>query len=421
MGTVYQAYDPYMQRDVAIKVTDPKSFDDTRLRRRLVELFFTEAQIYGILHHRNILPVFDAGEEGDLYYLVMEYIENSRTLLPYCRPDNFLPVPKVLEILYQCCKGLQYAHSRNIIHLDIKPGNIMLTADDRVKLADFGLSRIMHPDTESLNLENILGTPTHLSPERLLKEPVNRQADIYSLGVIMYALLTGRRPFSGQNVDELLNQILHADLPPLRQFRPDLPDLLEPIVRKALARNVRDRYQTAAEMAEDLNAFHKKILHAVMTTDINLREKIDRLGTLSFFRDFFEIELTEVVNVSEWQEYGAGQMILTEGDLDESFYVIVEGEVSVLVGGAPVSTLGADDCFGEMAYTSKRPRTIGIRALSDVTVLKINNELLEKISVYCQLKFTKVFLNTLIARLSGRNRRLLDERAAAAPESRSRP
>jgi serine/threonine protein kinase len=409
VATVYHAYDPYMLRNVAIKVTDPRSLSDDKIRRRLVELFFTEAKIYGMLHHRNILPVYDAGKDGDLYYLVMEYIEDSKTLRHYCQPDNLLPIPKAVEILYQCCKGLQYAHSRNVVHLDIKPGNIMLTPDDQVKLADFGLAKILHPDTDRLYLSNILGTPTHISPERLRREPVNLQTDIYSLGVVMYIILTGHRPFSSPDLPTLLHQILHDEPPLLRHYRPDVPDLLEPIVKRALAKELKDRYPRVSDMAADLNAIHKKIVHAVGTTDIGTREKLDRLARLSFFRDFFEIELSEVVNASDWLEYAAGEMILTEGDLDESFYVIIEGAVSVLVDGNSITALREGDCFGEMAYVVKRPRTVSIQSATDVVVLKISNELLEKTSVYCQLKFTKVFLNTLIERLSTAGRKLSDK------------
>jgi serine/threonine protein kinase len=400
MGTVYKAYDPYMQRTVAIKAADPQSLSDDKIRRRLVELFFTEAQIYGMLHHRNILPVYDAGEDGDVYYLVMEYIEESRTLLHYSRPDNLLQVPQVVEILFQCCKGLQYAHSRKVIHLDIKPGNIMLTPDNRVKLADFGLAQILHRDAGYLHLENILGTPTYIAPERLLQEPVNHQADIYSLGAVMYCLLTGHPPFSAPDLNALLMRILNDDPPLLKQYRPDVPALLEPIVKRAMARDVKDRYPSAADMAADLNAFHKKIVHAVVTSDVGMREKLDRLAILPFFKDFFEIELSEVVTVSEWLEYASGRMILTEGDLDDSFYVIVEGDVSVLVAGNAGAVLKAGDCFGEMAYVARRPRTVSILSATDSVVLKISQESLEKASVFCQLKFTKMFLNTLIRRLS---------------------
>jgi serine/threonine protein kinase len=395
MGTVYRAYDPYMKRNVAIKVTDPKSLADENIRQRLVELFFTEAQIYGLLDHRNILPVYDAGQDGDLHYLVMEYIENSRTLHPYCTPGNLLPVPKAVELLYQCCKGLQYAHSRSVIHLDIKPGNIMLTPDDTVRLADFGLAKILHPDTDYLRLDHILGTPTHISPERLRREPVNHQADIYSLGVVMFGLLTGHRPFSSKNLRQLIGKILEDEAPLLRQYRSDVPDILEPIVKKAMAKNVKDRYRSAADMARDLNAIRKKLVHAVVTTDIGTREKLERLKKLRFFRDFFEIELSEVINAGEWLEYSTGQMIISEGDLDDSFYVIIDGGVSVSMGRQVIAALRAGGCFGEMAYISKRPRIASVRAKSDTTVLKISNEMLESISVYCQLKFTKVFLNTL--------------------------
>lgn len=403
MGTVYRAFDPYMQRYVAIKVTDPKSFSDDKLRQRLVEFFFAEAQIYGMLDHRNILPVYDAGEAGNLYYLVMEYVEGSRTVLNHCQPHSLLPIPAVVPILYQCCKGLEYAHSHNVLHLDIKPGNIMLTPDDRVKLADFGLARIMHPNTELLYLEKLIGTPSHVSPERLLKKAVGPQADIYSLGVVMYALLTGYRPFSSPDLKELLKKILHSTPPPLKQFRHDLPDVLEEIVGRALARNTKDRYTSAGEMASDLNAFQKKCLHDVVTSDIGVREKLDRLARVSFFKDFFETELMEVVVAGEWLEYGTYQIILTEGNLDEAFYVVIDGMASVLVNGKIITSLRPGDCFGEMAYVAKRPRSATIQAKTSVTVLKINKEVLATLSVYCQLKFSKVFLNTLIARLSASN------------------
>ena len=403
MSTVYRAYDPYMQRYVAIKVTDPNSLTDEKVRRRLVQFFFAEAQVYGMLDHRNILPVYDAGEDENRYYLVMEYIENSRTILNHCQPNNLLPVQTAVAILYQCCKGLQYAHSHNVLHLDIKPSNIMLTPDDRVKLADFGLAKIMHPDTDSLYLENLVGTPSHISPEQLLKKPVNPQADVYSLGVVMFSLLTGYRPFTSPDLKELLKKVLYSETPLLKEHRPDLPDALQAIVSRALAKDIKDRYAGAGDMAADLNSFHKKSIHAVVTSDIGMREKLDRLTRVPFFRDFFETELSEVVAAGEWLEYAEGQMILTEGDLDESFYVMVDGAVSVLVNGRFITALRTGDCFGEMAYVAKRTRDASIQAKTSVTVLKINKEVLEAISVYCQLKFSKVFLNTLIARLATHN------------------
>jgi CRP-like cAMP-binding protein len=236
---------------------------------------------------------------------------------------------------------------------------------------------------------------------------VNHQADIYSLGVVMFGLLTGHRPFVSKDLHDLLNQITENEAPALRQYRPDIPDLLEPIVKKALAKDIKDRYQNASDMGANLNAIHKKLVHAVVITDVGMREKLERLKKLRFFKDFFEIELSEVINASEWLEYSAGQVIISEEDLDDSFYVVVTGEVSVMVEGKFITELRAGDCFGEMAYISKRPRTAGIEASSDVTALKVNNAMLESVSVYCQLKFTKVFLNTLLARLSGINRKLV--------------
>lgn len=406
MAAVYQAYDPYMARTVAVKITDPRSLSDDTVRGRLMELFFTEAKIYGMLDHRNILPVYDAGEaDGNLYYLVMEYIEDSRTLLRYCKPDSLLPVPAAIEILFQCCKGLQYAHSRKVIHLDIKPNNIMLTPEHQVKIADFGLAKILHPDAEHLRLEHIQGTPTHISPERLRKEQVNHQSDIYSLGVVMYFLLTGRLPFTNPDLAELVRMILRDEPPPLKRYRPELPDEAEAIVRMAMAKNIGNRYQSAGDMAADLNSLHQQLVHSDVTVDIGSREKLSSLRKLSFFGNFFERELLEVIGMSAWLEFDPGRLILGEGELDESFYVIVKGRATVHeASGQTLCTLGPGDCFGEMAYIARRPRTVDIRSLDSITVLKISNELLEKTSVYCQLKFTKAFLDTLIRRLSGDRR-----------------
>ncbi len=402
MATVYQADDPYMARTVAIKVTDPRSLSDNVTRRRLIDLFFAEAKIYGLLDHRNILPVYDAGQDGERYYLVMEYIEDSRTLLPYCKPANLLPVPTAIEILHQCCKGLHYAHSRNVIHLDVKPNNIMLTPDDRVKLADFGLARILHPDADHLYLEHIQGTPTHISPERLRQEPVNHQSDIYSLGVVMFFLLTGHLPFKSPDLKELIKMILRDDPPALTHFRAEIPAEAESIVRRAMARELRDRYPDAGEMAADLNALHRKLAHIAVTAEVGAQEKLATLKKLSFFGRFFESELLEVVGVSEWLEFGPDELILGEGELDESFYVIVQGTAAVVLSGGSIpATLRTGDCFGEMAYVPRRPRAVSIRSVTSATVLRIGTELLEKVSVYCQLKFTKAFLDTLIRRLSG--------------------
>ncbi len=403
MATVYQAYDPFMQRQVALKVTDPLALSDDHVRRRLVELFFAEAQIYGMLHHRNILPVYDAGEDGDLYYLVMEYIEDSESLLRFCEPDALLPIPQVVDILYQCCKGLQYAHGQGVIHLDIKPANIMLAAGGRVKLADFGLARILHEDTDHLALENIRGTPTHIAPERLRREPVNHQADIYSLGVVMYCLLTGQRPFMAPDLRGLIDQVLHADPAPLAHWRSDVPEPFERIVRRAMARDPRMRYASAAEMAADLHVWYERTANAVAPADTGTQERVRGLAALPFFRDFFETELTEVVNAGEWREIEAGHEVLAEGGLDEAFYVIVNGEASVLLGDTVVNTLITGDCFGEMPGAA-RPRATAIRAESELEVLKVCNDSLEKTSVYCRLKFTKAFLNTLLERLSHADR-----------------
>src|SRR6056297_1068801 len=204
-GTVYLSHDPFYGRDVAIKLYKELSGEDDGELRAARKMFFNEAQMVGRLQHPNILPIFDAGEEDGRYYVVMEHVHGARTLSAYCRPDNLLPTDEVVRVVFSAVRAMHYAHARGIVHRDIKPSNIMLTMDNEVRIIDFGIA--LWNDTEVSVIRGVAGSPSYMSPEQVKAEEISAVSDLYALGVVMYELLTGRRPFKASNLAKLLHQI----------------------------------------------------------------------------------------------------------------------------------------------------------------------------------------------------------------------
>jgi serine/threonine protein kinase len=393
-GVVYLSHDPYYRRDVAIKVYNLESHDEDRARVTR-KMFLSEAHMVGMLQHPNILPIFDAGEENGHYYIVTEHVHGARTLSAYCKPDNLLPVDDVVEVMYKCAKALHYAHSRGVIHRDIKPSNIMLTQANDVRIIDFGIALVA--DSEISRIEGIAGSPSYMSPEQVQSLEITNRSDLYSLGAVLYEMLTGFRPFRGGNLSKLLHQIVYATAQPIHALRPDIPEVLETSVAKALQKDPAKRYRNGLELAADLTRVHQALRDG--TSKLDRQEQFSILRTLKFFHDFSQSEILEVLRASTWQDYELGEEIVKEGEMDDRFYVIVSGSVAVMRNGNPVGQLDAGDCFGETSYVRGAKRQATIKALSGVTLMKVSSTLLEQSSAACQLRFNKVFLRSLISRL----------------------
>lgn len=398
-GNVYLSHDNYFGRDVAIKVYDIAPDADPQRSKIARKMFFNEAQMVGMLQHPNILPIFDAGEENDQYYVVMEHVQGARTLTAYCRPDNLLRTDDVVEIIYKCAKALHYAHKRGVIHRDIKPSNVMLTTDNDVRVIDFGIAILR--DADISRIEGIAGSPSYMSPEQIQSAEIAPSSDIYSLGAVMYELLTGFRPFRASTLSRLLNQIVYATPPPIHQLRHDVPEELEEVVAIALQKEPAKRFASAGELAARLTRVYQGLRQAY--SRIDNQEHFAILRKLSFFHDFSQTEIREVQRASEWREYEAGDEIVREGEMDDRFYVIVSGRVVVESNGVALGELGGGDCFGETSYVADVKRTATIRAGESVIILSVSATLLEQVSSACQLRFNKVFLRSLIRRLQGPN------------------
>ncbi|MBI4692780.1 MAG: protein kinase [Gammaproteobacteria bacterium] len=397
MGVVYQAYDPYIDRPVAVKVAMADALKDREQGERFRKMFFNEAHTAGMLRHPNILDIFDAGVDDDKCYIVMELVENGDTLRTFCRAENLLTLNKATEIIFHCAKALDYAHRQGVIHRDIKPSNILLTQDMDVKIADFSIAHINRTDLTQTMPMGFVGSPRYMSPEQIQEDTITSQTDLFSLGIVAYELLTGKHPFGGESFSSLIHRVINEEPTPLATFRSDLPPILEKIVFKALEKRPERRYRMGIDLASDLSMAFTHL--ARPQEEISAQEKFAYVKQLDFFRGFPDSEIWEIIRASVWQDIGPEQLIIREGDVDDSFYIISAGNVVVTKQGTPIGRLREGDCFGEMGFLNKIRRTATIRADGPVSLLKVNATLIEQVSQECQLRFCRVFLRVLTERL----------------------
>lgn len=250
MGAVYLGKDPKISRVVAIKTMAlSQEFEDDELEE-VKERFFREAETAGRLNHPNIVTIFDAGDEHDLAYIAMEFLKGSDLAL-YIKKDKLLPVTKVLALLRQAADGLGYAHEFNVVHRDIKPANIMWDPEsDSLKITDFGIARIT--DSSKTKTGMVLGTPSYMSPEQLAGKKVTGQSDLFSLGVMLFQMVTGRLPFVGDSMAALMFKITNEEAPAPESINPAVPRCVSFVIKKALQKDITKRYQTGKQMADDL-------------------------------------------------------------------------------------------------------------------------------------------------------------------------
>ncbi len=396
-GRVFLSHDPYYGRDVAIKLYNVESEDDQENSQVNRKMFFNEAQMVGRLQHANILPIYDAGEENGKYYVVSEHVHGARTLAAYTKPDNLLRIDDVVEIVFKCAKALHYAHGRGVIHRDIKPSNIMLTLDNDVRIIDFGIAIVN--DSDVSQIKGIAGSPSYMSPEQVQSAELTHSSDVYSLGAVMYELLTGFRPFRANNLGKLLHQIIYATPAPIHTLRSEIPEALEDVVVRALQKPTEHRFANGLDLAGALTDVYKQLRS--QRERIDKQEQFDLLRRLRFFHDFSHAEIWEILRASDWQDYQAGEEIVREGEMDDRFYIIVNGAVSVESGGNAMGMLAEGDCFGETSYVRGARRMATIRAEGNVTLVRVSSTLMEQVSSACQLLFNRVFLRSLVERLQG--------------------
>jgi len=255
MGVVYKAMDSVLERVVAVKTVNMALEHDHA--DKYEARFYQEARAAGGLNHPNIVTVYDAGKAGDVVYMAMEYIEGVelRTLIGEGRP---LAVAQALSIAAQVAEGLAYAHERGVVHRDIKPANIMVVANGPVKITDFGIAR-MRASADLTQTGVMLGSPKYMSPEQVIGKRADHRSDVFSLGVILYEMLCGAAPFNGENVTALMYQIVNFAPPAPSAINAGVPEMLDYIVAKMLAKPLEERYQDARELSRDLRECERQL------------------------------------------------------------------------------------------------------------------------------------------------------------------
>jgi tRNA A-37 threonylcarbamoyl transferase component Bud32 len=246
MGLVYKALDPNINRLLAIKTIRFSDEFDEEVIQEIKERFFREAQIAGKLSHPSIVTIYDVGEDGDLTYMAMEFLEGE-DLEKFVSKNNLLPFRRILDVLAKVADAVGFAHQAGVIHRDIKPANIMVLSNGGVKVTDFGIAKAMSSTRTRTGV--ILGTPNYMSPEQIMGQKIDVRSDLFSLGVLFFQLLTGELPFHGENLSSLLYQITKERHPSVRDYDPNIPKVCEQIIDRALAKDPNERFPTAGEMA----------------------------------------------------------------------------------------------------------------------------------------------------------------------------
>ena len=407
-STVYLGHDPFAQRQVAIKIAFPEILRHPERGQLYTHLFMNEASLVGKLAHPHIVQIYDAVVAEELCYIVMEYVQGG-TLEECCNEKSLLPVKRVVEIAFKCTRALDFAHRIGVTHRDIKPANILYVGDDpargEIKISDFGAAIVDHPDRTQVSG---VGSPAYMSPQQVRELPLDHQTDIYSLGVVMYQLLTGQLPFQASNNYNIIYQIINNEPVPPSSIRSQIPEVLDKIVARAMCKDTKGRYPTWEEFAHDLaQAFRNKQLVSP-SRDFAESEKFDTLRELPFFGDFTDVEIWEVLRFSDWKNIEPEEVVMRDGEAGDFFCFLAEGELKVTKNGRILNLLTTGDCFGEMAVISKGAQIRGadVVALTASKIVTVRGVALKKASESCRMHFYQAFLEVLAGRLSLANARL---------------
>ena len=291
MANVYLAFDTILEREVAVKILRGDLAEDEKFVRR----FQREANSASSLKHPNIVEVYDVGEDDGKYFIVMEYI-NGKTLKSLIKKRGILTLEEVIDIMLQLTSAVSCAHDSYIIHRDIKPQNVMILEDGRVKITDFGIAMALN-NNELTQTNSVMGSVHYLPPEQANGNGSTIKSDIYSLGILMFELLTGKLPFKGENAVEIAIKQMREPIPSVRNISPDIPQSVENVVLKACAKNPKNRYETAREMFEDIKTCldpvrsdEKRIVYQYPENDLDETKVMPNLSRFSNIKEDTNVE-----------------------------------------------------------------------------------------------------------------------------------
>jgi len=368
---------------------------DNRVSRKMFE---TEAALCGKLHHPNIVTLIESGVDANgLPYILMEHVDGE-ALDIFSAPGVALPDEMIIDVVRQTAEALDYACKRGVIHRDLKPANILLQHDNgQVKIADFGCAMLSDAQTTQLG---VVGTANFMSPEQVQGLPLSYQSDIFSLGGVLYRLLTGRPAFTGSDYQSLASKIIRSPHTPLRELRSDVNEGFIAIVNRALKKKPEERYPSWDEFLYDLHNLARTIRSSEQNTSYS--DKFMAMRSSPFFEFFSDVEIKEVLPATTWRTFHDKELITSEGQRGHSFFIILAGRAQVASHQCLLHVASVGECVGESAYLSggfdlRREKAT---ALGNVTALEISVAQMRNMSNTCRMRLDQTFLNVLNTKLN---------------------
>ena len=404
-GTVYLAKDTFSGKEVALKTIEPEVFRDPEFGTVYRSQFLNEASLAGKLRHPHIVAILDAVVEENSGYIAMEIVSGG-DLSQFVKPDKLLPIEDVLQIGFKCCGALDYAFNQGIVHRDIKPANIMIVKGTDVKIADFGAAFLRK--TQAVQTAS-MGSPFYMSPEQIEGKTLTLHSDMYSLGVVLYELLTGKRPFVADTLEALVKKILHENPTPPSSLRKELPKDIDQALLRMLGKKPEHRFATWGELAVELSRLGALVLPAGAIPDSEKFVTLKRVPMLSGLSD---AEIWELARAAKWSRVEKATNIVKEGEPGQSFFFAAKGDVKIVRQNRLLNMVSSGEFFGEMAYIwgGELPRHATADAMTDLLLAEFDSAAAAQMSPGAQLQLIKSLTRNVIDRLALANARLANVR-----------
>jgi eukaryotic-like serine/threonine-protein kinase len=401
-GTVYLAKDQFTGREVALKCIEPEVFRDPEFGAVYRTQFQNEASLAGKLRHPHIVAILDAVVGEDSGHIAMELVSGG-DLSQHVKPDRLLAPADVLQIGFKCCGALDYAYREGgIVHRDIKPANIMIVRGTEIRIADFGAAFLKKSHVVQTAA---LGSPFYMAPEQIEGRDPTFHSDMYSLGIVLYELLTGRRPFGADKLELLIEQILHTDPPPPSELRAGLPREVDAVVLRAMKKDPAQRYGTWAQFGVELSDVVGRVLPASAIADSEKYLALSRVEMLQLLSD---AEFWELAAAGKWTRVRKGEVIVQEDSRGASFFFLAKGQAKVTKQGRLLNMINEGECFGEMAFIrgGEEPRHATVEAMSEVVLAELQPQTVDTMSLSAQLHLTRALVRNVVDRLALANMRI---------------
>ncbi|HEX4927949.1 MAG TPA: serine/threonine-protein kinase [Burkholderiales bacterium] len=400
-GAVYLARDTFTGKEVALKTIEPEVFRDPEFGSLYRSQFQNEASLAGKLRHPHIVAILDAVVGEDSGHIAMELVTGG-DLSRHVAAPHLLPLTDVLQIGFKCCGALEHAAKEGIVHRDIKPANIMIASGTEVKIADFGAAFLRKSPVVQTQA---MGSPYYMSPEQILGQPLTFHSDMYSLGVVLYELLTGKKPFLAENLEALLDKIVKLEPLAPSEVRRELPKALDAVILRALRKAPEARHANFTEFALELSRIGQAALPAGAIPDSEkyvVLKSVPMLGALS------DTELWELARAGKWRRIARSRIILREKEKGSSLFFLASGQAKVTLGGRLLNMVNGGECFGEMAWISggEQPRQATVESLTDCLLAEFEAASFDAMSVSARLQLMRALVRNMSDRLALANTRI---------------